>query len=58
MNIDATKIKECGEDGKMEVGGESEVKESSFIMVIQKKIPKTETLVRNMWFGDLEINTK
>lgn len=48
MNIDATKIKECGEDGKMEVGGESEVKESSFIMVIQKKIPKTETLVRNM----------
>ena len=29
-----------------------EVKESPSMMEIQKKIPKTETLLRNMWFGD------
>ena len=31
---------------------EEEVKASLSMMEIQKKILKTETLLRNMWFGD------
>ena len=53
MNTDATKLKEYWEDGEMEVCAEErEVKESPSMMEIQKKIPKTETLLRSMWFGD------
>ena len=53
MNTDATKLKEYWEDGEMVVCAEErEVKESPSMMEIQKKIPKTETLLRNMWFGD------
>ena len=49
MNTDATKLKEYWEDGEMEVCAEErEVKESPCMMEIQKKIPKTETLLRSM----------
>lgn len=49
MNTDATKLKEYWEDGEMVVCAEErEVKESPSMMEIQKKIPKTETLLRSM----------